>query len=401
MLAGASTAALRAAVASKATACAYVASNRLFSASAPRLAEHTFELGEYHLHKIPDAGPAQQSTVTSEQLLDWYRQMTVIRRMETAAADLYKTKFVRGFCHLYSGQEAVAAGMESILLPTDSIITSYRAHGWCYLKGASVLGVLAELLGRSAGVSMGKGGSMHMYWENFYGGNGIVGAQVPLGAGIAFAHKYKNDGGVSVALYGDGAANQGQLYEAFNIAKLWSIPAIFVCENNRYGMGTSQERSSASFTYYTRGDYIPGIQVNGMDLLHVREATRYAADWCRSGKGPIILEMVTYRYGGHSMSDPGTSYRTREEIKKMKQSSDPIQGLKIRGLETGLATEEQFKEIDQAVKKEVDKAVEDAKASPEIPLSEIPEHCYVKPIQRIRGQEPTQTYTPRDYQAPY
>lgn len=192
----------------------------------------------------------------------------------------------------------------------DSVITSYRAHGFTYVMGVPVLGVLAELTGRSSGCVRGKGGSMHMYAKNFYGGNGIVGAQVPLGAGIGFASRYRGDGGVNFSLYGDGAANQGQVFEAYNIAKLWNIPVVFICENNGYGMGTSQDRAAASTDFFKRGDYIPGVKVNGMDILSVREATEFALDYCgKQDKGPLVYEMATYRYHGHSMSDPGTSYR--------------------------------------------------------------------------------------------
>eukprot|EP00122_Pirum_gemmata_P000541 Pgem_evm1s483 len=224
-------------------------------------------------------------------------------------------------------QEAVAVGIEAVCKPQDTIITSYRCHGYTYLRGIEPKYIIAELLGRKDGVSKGKGGSMHLYCKNFFGGNGIVGAQVPLGAGIALGHKYRNDGGVCFAAYGDGAANQGQIFEAYNMAKLWDLPAVFVCENNRYGMGTSQERSSASFQYYTRGDYVPGVQVDGMDVLAVKQASEYCAEHARN-TGPILMETVTYRYGGHSMSDPGTSYRTRDEVKKMKSSSDPIMCLR-------------------------------------------------------------------------
>ena len=207
------------------------------------------------------------------------------------------------------GQEAVCVGITAGIRGQDTVITSYRAHGFAHMMGVSVLGVLAELTGRKSGCVRGKGGSMHMYAPNFYGGNGIVGAQVPLGAGLAFAHKYKGDGGVSFALYGDGAAQQGQVFESYNIAKLWDLPVVFICENNHYGMGTSQERSSASQSFFTKGDYIPGILVDGMDIISVREATKFAIDYCGSGKGPLVYEIATYRYHGHSMSDPGTSYR--------------------------------------------------------------------------------------------
>eukprot|EP00124_Ichthyophonus_hoferi_P003324 Ihof_evm4s282 gene=Ihof_evmTU4s282 len=340
---------------------------RMFSASASRKAEATFELPPYKLHKL-EQGPSATATITSEEGIDWYTKMQTVRRMETAASDLYKSKFIRGFCHLYSGQEAVAQGIMSVLQKVDQVITSYRCHSYTLLHGASLESIFAELLGRSGGVSKGMGGSMHMYYDQFYGGNGIVGAQVPLGTGLAFSNKFHGNGGVTVVGYGDGAANQGQVAESFNIAKLWDLPVIYLCENNRYGMGTTQERSSASHLYYTRGDYVPGIQVDGMNVLAMREATRFATEYCRSGKGPIIMEAITYRYGGHSMSDPGTSYRNREEIKMMRQNSDPIHGLMIKLIENNLATEAELKAIDKEVKNKVEAAVEWAKACPELPI---------------------------------
>merc|ERR1712029_754789 len=266
------------------------------------------------LHRLDD-GPSTNTTLTRDEALRLYKEMVTIRRLETASANLYKEKAIRGFCHLCSGQEAVYSGIVA-------------AHGFTHALGVSVLGVLAELTGRKSGCVRGKGGSMHMYAPNFFGGNGIVGAQVPLGAGLAFAHKYKGDGGVSFSLYGDGAAQQGQVFEAYNMAKLWDLPAVFICENNGYGMGTSQERSSASQTFYTKGDYIPGIWVDGMDVLAVREATKFATEHCSSGKGPLVFEIATYRYHGHSMSDPGTSYRTREEIQEVRHNRDPITGFR-------------------------------------------------------------------------
>lgn len=318
-------------------------------------------------------------SVSRDDALFYYKQMQVIRRMETMAGNLYKEKAIRGFCHLYSGQEAVCVGMEASLRKTDAIITAYRAHGWTYCRGVSVLGVLAELTGRASGCAKGKGGSMHMYAENFYGGNGIVGAQVPLGAGIAFALKYQGTDNICISLYGDGAANQGQIFEAYNMAKLWDLPCVFICENNGYGMGTSVDRASASSEYYTRGDYIPGIQVDGMDVLGVREAMRWAAEYCRSGKGPLLMEAKTYRYQGHSMSDPGTSYRTREEIQEVRAKRDPITGFKERVLSTDLATAEELKKIDQEVRKMVDEAVKKAKSDPEPPLSDLTAHIYSEP----------------------
>ncbi|CAG9762677.1 unnamed protein product [Ceutorhynchus assimilis] len=315
--------------------------------------------------------PATQVTLTRDEALEMYTQMHTIRRMETAAANLYKEKNIRGFCHLYSGQEAVAVGFKQALRPQDSVITAYRAHGWTYVMGVKPLGVIAELTGRQTGCARGKGGSMHTYTDNFYGGNGIVGAQVPLGVGIAFAAKYKNTDGVCVTLYGDGAANQGQVFESYNIAKLWNLPCIFVCENNGYGMGTSTVRSSASTKYYTRGDYVPGIWVDGMDVLAVREAAKFAIKHCATGQGPIVMEAQTYRYSGHSMSDPGTSYRTREEVQEVRQTRDPITSLKEKIISSNLVTAEEIKKVDAQIKTDIDTATEQAKRDKEIGLDEL------------------------------
>lgn len=351
--------------------------------------EASFEIKPYKLHKL-EKGPATTATLTSEDALKLYEQLAILRRIETASGNLYREKIIRGFCHLYSGQEAVAVGMRAAMRDVDTVITAYRCHGWTYLMGASVLGVLSELTGRRTGVSRGKGGSMHLYAKNFYGGNGIVGAQVPLGAGIGFAHKYKGDGGVNFALYGDGAANQGQLYEAYNMAKLWDLPCVFVCENNGYGMGTSMERSSASTDYYSRGDYIPGIWVDGMDVLATREATKFCIDWCTSGKGPLVMEMETYRYSGHSMSDPGTSYRTRDEIQEVRQTRDPITSYKDKILSNELATPDQLKEIDAKVRQEVDDATKQSKVEPEIGVEELAGDIYVDCVDPvIRGVIPS------------
>nr|KAG5711111.1 hypothetical protein BaRGS_004755 [Batillaria attramentaria] len=280
--------------------------------------------------------------------------------------------------------------MEAAITKEDAIITAYRAHGWTYTRGVPVMGVLAELTGRVSGCAKGKGGSMHMYTQNFYGGNGIVGAQVPLGAGIAFALKYQGKKNVCITLYGDGAANQGQIFEAYNMAKLWDTPCIFVCENNGYGMGTSVERASASTEYYKRGDYIPGIWVDAMDVLAVRSATDFAKQFALKN-GPILLECATYRYHGHSMSDPGTSYRSREEVQEVRQKRDPIGLFKERITSAQLVTEEELKKIDGEVRKEVEEAAERAKTDPELPLEELYTHIYTQPPadMRIRGCDPT------------
>ncbi|XP_052089954.1 pyruvate dehydrogenase E1 component subunit alpha, mitochondrial-like [Mytilus californianus] len=339
--------------------------------------EATFEVAQCKLHKL-EQGPATTVTCTREDALKYYRQMQTIRRMETTAGNLYKSKQIRGFCHLYSGQEACCVGMENSITPDDSVITAYRAHGWAYIRGISVHGVLAELIGKKTGCAQGKGGSMHMYAKNFYGGNGIVGAQVPLGAGIAFTQKYLNNGNICITLYGDGAANQGQVFEAFNIAMLWKLPCIFVCENNGYGMGTSVERASYSTDYYTRGDYMPGLRVDGMDVLAVKEATRFAKDYVLKN-GPLLIECATYRYSGHSMSDPGTSYRTREEIQEVRQTRDPITSFKQKLLESNLVTEDELKKIDQDVRKEVTESEKLAIADAGPPLEDMYDHIYVQP----------------------
>ncbi|XP_028411817.1 pyruvate dehydrogenase E1 component subunit alpha, mitochondrial-like [Dendronephthya gigantea] len=348
-----------------------------------------FDIEECKLHRL-DSGPPVKATLTREDGLVYYKQMTMIRRMENAADRLYKARVIRGFCHLYSGQEACAVGMEHAIDKDDSVITAYRCHGWTYMRGKSALEVLAELTGRVSGTTKGKGGSMHMYGHEFYGGNGIVGAQVPLGAGVAFAHKYRNNGKICLTLYGDGAANQGQLFETFNMAKLWDLPCVFICENNQYGMGTAANRASAVTDFYTRGDFVPGIQVDGMDILAVREATKFAADYTRSGKGPLLMECVTYRYYGHSMSDPGVSYRSRDEIQTVRKTQDPIAGLKEKLLEADLATADDIKAIDQEVKTEIEEAVEKSKTDPEIALDELYKDIYSGGMEGhdIRGCDP-------------
>uniref|UniRef100_A0A663E2N8 Pyruvate dehydrogenase E1 component subunit alpha n=1 Tax=Aquila chrysaetos chrysaetos TaxID=223781 RepID=A0A663E2N8_AQUCH len=337
------------------------------------------------LHRLEE-GPSTTAVMTREEGLHYYKTMQTIRRMELKSDQLYKQKIIRGFCHLYDGQEACCVGLEVAIKPTDHVITAYRAHGFTYARGVPVREILAELTGRKGGCVKGKGGSMHMYTKNFYGGNGIVGAQVPLGAGIALACKYFGKNEICLTLYGDGAANQGQIFETYNMAALWKLPCIFICENNRYGMGTSVERAAASTDYYKRGDFIPGLRVDGMDVLCVREAAKFAADYCRAGKGPILMELQTYRYHGHSMSDPGISYRTREEIQEVRSKSDPITLLKDRMVNNNLASIEELKEIDVAVRKEIEEAAQFATTDPEPPLEELGNHIYFnEPPFEVRG----------------
>lgn len=344
-----------------------------------------FSVRDYKIHKL-EQGPSTEVELDRNSGLEMFTQMVKIRRMEAAANTLYKDKIIRGFCHLYSGQEAVAVGMESMLGKDDQVISAYRVHGWALVRGATVREVLSELTGRSTGTTRGKGGSMHLYRPGLFGGNGIVGAQVPVGAGIALALKYQNLNNVCVALYGDGAANQGQIFEVFNMAKLWNLPAIFVCENNGFGMGTSADRASASTDYFTRGDYVPGIWVDGMDVLAVREATRWATEYCRQGKGPLVMEMATYRYFGHSMSDPGTSYRTRDEIAEVRQRRDPITSFKDKLITSNLASAEELKDIEIDCRKEVDEAAAQAKTDLEIGVDELYTDVYVEPLQsKLRG----------------
>lgn len=348
----------------------------------------SFETKPFRLHRL-ETGPSTKVSITKEDAVKLYTQMHTIRRIETSAGNLYKEKIIRGFCHLYSGQEAIAVGMKAALRPYDMVITAYRAHGWTYMMGVDHLGVLAELTGRQSGCARGKGGSMHMYAKNFFGGNGIVGAQVPLGVGLAFAQKYNGTDGVCVALYGDGAANQGQIFEVYNMAKLWNLPTIFVCENNQYGMGTSIDRAAANTSFYTRGDYIPGISVDGMDVLAVREATQYAIDHITQGKGPILLETATYRYSGHSMSDPGTSYRTRDEIQEVRQTRDPITSFREKIVNANLVTAEELKKIEGEIRASVDDATKKAKNDKEIPVDELPADVYANCVEdKIRNKLP-------------
>jgi pyruvate dehydrogenase E1 component alpha subunit len=316
--------------------------------------------------KISNGGPI--ADFDRDEELKAYREMLLIRRFEEKAGQLYGMGFIGGFCHLYIGQEAVVVGMQMAQKDGDQVITAYRDHGHMLATGMEARGVMAELTGRRSGYSHGKGGSMHMFSKekHFYGGHGIVGAQVSLGTGLAFANRYRGNDSVSIAYFGDGAANQGQVYESFNMAALWKLPIVYIVENNRYAMGTSTARATAQSNYSLRGSGfgIPGIQVDGMDVRAVKAAADEALEHCRSGKGPIILEMLTYRYRGHSMSDPA-KYRSKDEVQKMRSEHDPIEQVKARLMEKGWASEDDLKAIDKDVRDIVADSADFAQADPE------------------------------------
>ena len=319
---------------------------------------------------VPDVPPGPDKEVE----LRAYRDMLMIRRFEERAGQMYGMGLIGGFCHLYIGQEAVVVGMQLALQPGDQVITGYRDHGHMLASGMDPRGVMAELTGRRSGYSKGKGGSMHMFSveQNFYGGHGIVGAQVSLGTGLAFANRYRQNGNVCLTYFGDGAANQGQAYESFNMAELWKLPVVYIIENNRYAMGTAVTRASAQADFSKRGlsFNIPGEQVDGMDVRAVMAAGERAVQWCRDGNGPIILEMMTYRYRGHSMSDPA-KYRTREEVEKIRAERDPIEQVRVRLLATKRANEDELKRTDAEVRKIVNEAAEVATHEPEPDPAEL------------------------------
>jgi pyruvate dehydrogenase E1 component alpha subunit len=338
-------------------------------------------------NKSPAPSPARRPTVadkpvkpgeipafSKEDELKAYHDMLLIRRFEEKAGQMYGMGLIGGFCHLYIGQEAVVVGMQMALKPGDEVITGYRDHGHMLACGMDPKGVMAELTGRRGGYSKGKGGSMHMFSveKGFYGGHGIVGAQVPIGTGLAFANRYRQNDNVSLTYFGDGAANQGQVYESFNMAELWKLPVVYVIENNRYAMGTSVTRSSAQTDFSKRGVSfnIPGEQVDGMDVRAVKAAGDKAVAWCRAGNGPYILEMQTYRYRGHSMSDPA-KYRTREEIQKVRTEQDPIEQVRNRLLQKKWASEEDLKKLDGEARDIVNEAAEFATHDPEPDSSEL------------------------------
>jgi pyruvate dehydrogenase E1 component alpha subunit len=328
-----------------------------------------------------DAGQADPAS-ERDQLLGFYRSMLLIRRFEERAGQLYGMGLIGGFCHLYIGQEAIAVGMQSVKKTGDQVITGYREHGHILAAGVSPRTVMAELTGRAAGASHGKGGSMHMFSveAGFFGGHGIVGAQVSLGTGLALANRYRGDGAVAFVYFGDGAANQGQVYESFNMAELWRLPVVYLIENNQYAMGTSVERSSSETHLYRRGASfnIPGEEVDGMDVSAVRAAGLKAAEHARSGAGPYLLEMKTYRYRGHSMSDPG-KYRTREEIDAVRKTRDPIEHLQERLEAQGWLDEAASRSIDAEVKAVIADAAEFARTAPEPDPLELTADVYVEP----------------------
>lgn len=310
-----------------------------------------------------------------------------MRRMEITCDNEYKARNIRGFCHLYDGQEAVGAGIQAALSPEDSWITSYRCHCMALMRGGSVEKVLAELFGNIGGMTKGKGGSMHFYSKkhNFYGGQGIVGAQVPVGAGLAFANKYNAKSGepmnVAIGCYGDGAANQGQIWESANMASLWKLPYIFCIENNHYGMGTSVERHSSHSEYYKMGNHIPGLRIDGMNVLAVQEGIRFAKEFCGSGNGPMYVEMMTYRYHGHSMSDPGTTYRNREEIAITRSTRDPLEFVKKCLTDAGFADTEELKEIEKDIRKQVQNEVTKAKEYPKPEIKDLFDYVYARSLE--------------------
>jgi pyruvate dehydrogenase E1 component alpha subunit len=329
---------------------------------------------------IPSPVPSQTNLVTREDCLKFYHDMLLIRRFEERAGQLYGMGLIAGFCHLYIGQEAVVTGMQAAQQKGDQVITGYRDHGHMLACGMSPREIMAELTGRIGGSSRGKGGSMHMFSQEaqFFGGHGIVGAQVALGTGLALANRYRGNDSVSVAYFGDGAANQGQVYESFNMASLWKLPVVYIVENNQYAMGTSVERASAETELFKRGISfeITGEEVDGMDVLAVKEAGSRALAHARAGKGPVLLEMKTYRYRGHSMSDPA-KYRPKDESKQVRETRDPIDHLRNYGLEKGLFTEDDLKAIDKDVKEIVADAADFAQTSPEPDPSELMKHIYV------------------------
>lgn len=364
--------------------------------------EATFDLtGSFNTYNL-DTAPNNEITMSKEELIGHFKLMYTMRRMEITCDNEYKARNIRGFCHLYDGQEAVATGIQAAFEPEDSWITSYRCHCIALARGGSVSKVLAELFGNSGGMTKGKGGSMHFYSKenNFFGGQGIVGAQVPVGAGLAFANKYNAKPGekmnVAIACYGDGAANQGQIWESANMASLWKLPMIFCIENNQYGMGTSIDRHSSHSDYYMMGNHIPGIRIDGMNVLAVKEGMRFVKDFCGSGNGPMYVEMMTYRYHGHSMSDPGTTYRNREEIAMTRSTRDPLEFVKKTLIDAGFADADEIKSMEKEIRKEVQQEVMKAKEYPTPKLDDLFDYVYAKDLVAENQEHPSHIRMP-DY----
>ena len=342
-------------------------------------------MGVHHLNK---ADLPTEATTNKEELLNYFDEMATMRRMEVLSDQLYKKREIRGFCHLYDGQEAIAEGMEAGMTRDDAIITAYRNHCQALARGDTTYRIMAEMMAKHTGSSKGKGGSMHYYnsKNNYYGGNGIVGAQMPVGTGLAFALKYRGKKNFACTLYGDGAANQGQLAEAANMAGLWDLPIIFVCENNHYGMGTSEKRSSHNTHYYERGDRIPGIQVEAQNVLMVREITKWAGKYVVEN-GPLFLEMNTYRYHGHSMSDPGITYRTKDEIAQVRQTRDPVEIARNMLVDRKWATVEETKQIEKDIRKRIEAEVAQIRNDPFPPMEELYMDVGATKEHYIRGVE--------------
>jgi len=368
----------------------------------------SYPLPEAQYHLLDSTLP-ETVDITKEEMTRMYESMFMMRRMELAADQMYKAKLIRGFCHLYDGQEAIAIGMEDIITKDDYVITAYRDHCQQLGRGDTVQAILAELAGKATGSSKGKGGSMHMYKKdaNFYGGNGIVGAQCPVGTGLAFAAKYYEQLGlpregvrgerVCITMFGDGASNQGQLFEAMNMASLWKLPVVYVLENNQFGMGTSKKRSSSNTDFYARYDQVPGLKVDGMDCIAAREAFRIAVEHCKSGAGPVLMEMDTYRYHGHSMSDPGLTYRSRDDVSSVRRLRDPVDRLKKYMVESGAVSVEEVKEIEKAVKSHIDAARKFAEESPIPEDGELYADVEIPNPEYVRGVESGSGFGQRDW----
>lgn len=332
----------------------------------------------FKLHLIErEEGPETTVLLTKEQAARYLRKMLVIRKTEKQLAVMYRERSIRGFCHLYVGEEACAVGLYENMSPDDELITSYRCHGHAYLTGVPLENIIAELMGKVTGQSGAKGGSMHIYGKRFYGGNGIVGAQVPLGTGIALAAKYNNKNSVCFTCLGDGASNQGQVYESYNMAKIWELPIVYIIENNKFAMGTSSLRSSATQEYHNKVTWIPGVQCDGMDIVSVRECLRFARNYAIKN-GPIIIDLVTYRFFGHSMSDPGTSYRSRKEVLETKKRIDPIYTFRATMRKTNLLSEDEMATIDNDAKRELADALAKASQGTEPPLHHLYCDMYCK-----------------------